>query len=150
MRSIVLTLGVLIALAGGFAAFMITQPKSTTTAKPKGFDASNLPDPPSTNTIGESPIGVGEGVWISSFDKDTGELVSEFRTAKYEPPVNGVVHVEKAEARFYTRDGQMMTVVADHGDVVMPEQAKRSDRVGSMQAGQPTRGTLNDVTLSLY
>ncbi len=158
MRSLVIAIIVLLVLGTGFGIFLFLQPQTPVAAGPKagGSRATGgvngapqaLPHAPSTQPS-ESVIGEASGVWIQSFDKDSGALISEFRAARYDPPQQGQVHVAKPEALFYMKDGQVMKVSADTGDVVMPEQTKRNDRISSIEAQPPTRGVLNNVTIDM-
>ena len=160
MRSIVLTVIVLGVLVGAFALFMYV----TDSPDAKIADGSKqpVPKPPATRPAAthsamappstqksESVVGSGDEVWIQSFDKTTGLLVNEFKAARYDPPKDGVVYVIQPEARFYSTSGEVMVISARDGQVVMPEQTKKSDRMDQIQGDVPSRGTLNDVTLSL-
>lgn len=158
MRSIILTVVVLGVLLGGFVLFMSFQespestgakstPKRPTPATNPATQSAIAP-PPSTQET-ESVLGAGEDVWVQQFDRETGLLTSEFRAARYDPPQDGVVHVTRPEARFYTRDGQVLTIWARDGEVIMPEQTRKSDRMDSIQSAPPSRGTLNDVLIGV-
>ncbi|MBC7784901.1 MAG: hypothetical protein H7144_13770, partial [Burkholderiales bacterium] len=160
MRSLILVLVVLGALVGVFAAFMLMQddaqapaPRAqsgsagSATTRPT---ASGIAPPPSTQTATNSVVGGGEDVWIQQFEKDTARLVSEFRAAKYDPPKEGIVFVVQPESRMYSSNGQVMALSAQDGEVVLPEQARKSDRLDDFSSGPPTRGVLNNVTISLF
>jgi lipopolysaccharide export system protein LptA len=145
----VLVLGLLV---GGFVIFLSLQTETDTRSPTVSSNVSTRPTvstPPVTQPNGESVLGSGEEVWIQQFDRETGDLTSEFRAARYDPPQNGVVHVILPEARFYTRDGQVLTISARSGEVVMPEQTRKTDRLDSIQGAPPSRGTLYDVFLGV-
>ncbi len=162
MRSIILTVTVLAILVGGFALYMSVQsapvskqvvqsdaPKDRTPVKNNLATQGTIAPTPTTQTSNNSGLGTGEDVWIQTYDRETGSLINEFRAARYDPPVDGVVHVIRPEARFYTRSGQVLTISARDGKVVMPEATKKSDRMDAIQGAPPTRGTLNQVTLGI-
>lgn len=152
MRSVIIAIVVLLLLAGGFGLFMLMQPDAPVVQSPRPSTQPGVPGTPprapSTNPS-ESVIGEASGVWIQTFDKESGELVSEFRAARYDPPQDGQVHVAKPEALFYMKDGQVMKVSADTGDVVMPEQTKRTQNMSSIEAQPPSRGVLHNVTIRM-
>lgn len=159
MRSVILTIVVLGALVGAFVGVTLLTDdpvdslpgdtaRSPTTSR-SGSNIKPVPPPPATQGTAESVIGAGENVWIQSYDKVTGRLVNEFRAARYDPPQDGVVHVQQPEARFFANNGQVLSVAARDGQVIMPEQPKRSNRIDDIDGAPPTRGTLYDVTLSL-
>lgn len=146
MRSILITAGVLAVLVTAFVVFLLTQKSSVPVAR-RTPGSTTLPTP-TRNTSGNS-VGASEKGWIQSFDKKTGELASEFRTDHLDPAVENVVHVTNPEARFYGKDGQVLTLSATDGDITMAETAKRQDRLGSMQSQPPSHGILRNVTLGL-
>lgn len=152
MRSVILMVLVLGFLVGGFVIFLSLQTETDTRFSEVSSNVSTrqtVSAPPATQPTGESVLGSGEEVWIQQFDRETGDLTSEFRAARYDPPQNGVVHVVLPEARFYTRDGQVLTISARSGEVVMPEQTRKTDRLDSIQGAPPSRGTLYDVFLGV-
>ncbi len=157
MRSIVLTIIVLVALAGAFAAFLFVteapEPRQIGGATPSSTQPSAtraaMPPPPSTQAA-ESVVGTGQDVWIQYFDRVTGNLVNEFKADRYDPPKDGVVHVINPEGRFYSSTGEVLVISARDGEVIMPEQTRRSDRMDQIQGAPPSRGTLNDVTLMVF
>jgi lipopolysaccharide export system protein LptA len=148
MRSVVLLIVTLVLLAGGLALFLNFQ--SAPPAVRNGPPASTTPPSlASTTQDGEHILGPGENVWIQTYDKDSGALLNEFRAERYEPPKNDVVHVARPEARFYSSNGQVLTLSASYGDVVMPQTNAKPQNLNSLDSGPPTRGTLHDVTLGL-
>lgn len=165
MRSVILMVLVLGLLVGGFVIFLSFQSETETRSRPissqvSSTTASSMPSPttstrptvsplPGTQPSGDSVLGAGEEVWIQQFDRQSGDLTSEFRAARYDPPQNGTVHVILPEARFYTRDGQVLTISARNGEVIMPEQTRKTDRMDSIQGAPPSRGTLYDVVLGI-
>ncbi|MDB5327503.1 MAG: OstA-like protein [Phycisphaerales bacterium] len=146
MRSILIMAAVFAALVVAFVVFLLTQKSSVPVAR-RGPTGTTLPTLTDTNS--NSSFGAGEGGWVQSFDKKTGELASEFRAEHFDPPVDNVVHVTKPEARFYGHDGQILTLHAVDGDITMAETAKRPDRLGQMQSQPPSHGILRTVTLGL-
>lgn len=152
MRSAVIILVVLAALVAGFAAFMFMEPAPPAVRHVETATFSTtLPGPPSATRPMNGPgVGIGQNVWIQSFDKKSGVLVSEFRADRYDPPVDQVVHVVNANARFYQKSGSIMTLDAVTGDMVMPEQAKKSASITAMSTQPPSHGILYDVTIGLY
>ncbi|HEY0008212.1 MAG TPA: hypothetical protein VGB55_05785, partial [Tepidisphaeraceae bacterium] len=97
----------------------------------------------------ESVLGQGKGLWIETYDKNSGELINEFRAARYDPPKNGVVTVVEPEARFYTSEGGVLTVNAKSGEVVMADDGQKT-KIDGLQGQPPARGVLQDVTLRLF
>lgn len=163
MRSVILTIVVLGALVGAFIGVTLltgdpvdSLPKDkpqtrgpTTSTTGGGKPVAIAPPPPTTQGTAQSVIGAGENVWIQSYDKVSGKLVNEFRAARYDPPKDGVVQVQQPEARFFANNGQVLAIAARDGQVIMPEQPKRSNRIDDVDGQPPSRGTLYDVTLSL-
>ncbi|HEX8339322.1 MAG TPA: LptA/OstA family protein, partial [Tepidisphaeraceae bacterium] len=150
MRSIILLVVTLIVLAGAFAVFLTFESDSPAVQSgPTIARTEPAPTTASTQTESDSILGAGDGVWIQTYDKDTGVLLNEFRAKRYEPPQNGTVHVDRPEARFYSGNGQRLTLTADYGDVVMPDSGRKAQRLDSLDSGPPTRGTLHNVTLGL-
>lgn len=148
MRSILITAAVFAVLVAAFSVFLLTQ-KSTVPVVKRALrgTATSLPAP--RDGPGGSTFGGGEGGWVQTFDKKTGELVNEFRADTFEPPVNNRVHVVRPDARFYAKDGQVLTLKAAYGDITMAETSRRGDRLGAMPGQPPSNGTLYDVTIGL-
>ena len=147
MRSILITAGVLVALIAAFLVFLVVQKPSAPLVKRTHRGAASLP---SVKEGGGSQLGGGEGGWVQRFDPKSGELISELRAKHYDPPIDNVVHVIDPEARFYAKDGQVMTLNANTGDITLAPAARKSEGLEGLQSQPPSRGKLYDVTLRLY
>lgn len=152
MRSAVIILVVLAALVAGFAVFMLIEPAPPAVRRvERNVVSTELPPPPSATASTSGPaVGAGQNVWIQQFDKKTGQLVSEFRADRYDPPVDNQVHVVNTTAHFFQKNGSVMAMSAKTGDMVMPEQARKNDRLNDITAQPPSHGVLNEVTIQLY
>ncbi|MGC4031732.1 MAG: hypothetical protein QM754_08360 [Tepidisphaeraceae bacterium] len=146
MRSVLITAAVLAALVAGFVVFLLTQKSSVPVVKKNRGGPASLP---ALRDGGSGGVSGGEGGWVQSFDKKTGELTNEFRADHFDPPVNNRVHVVRPDARFYSKDGSVLTLSASKGDITMAESARKTDKLGSMQGQPPSHGVLYDVKLGL-
>ena len=147
MRSILITAGVLVALISIFVVFLVVQKPSMPQVKrttPRG--GTTLP---TIKEGGSSSLGGGNGAWFQRFDPKTGDRISEIRAKTYDPPIDNVVHVTDPEARFYAKDGQILTLAAKTGDITLTQAARKSEGLDSLQSQPPSRGKLYDVTLEL-
>ncbi|HEX8323826.1 MAG TPA: hypothetical protein VF595_07915 [Tepidisphaeraceae bacterium] len=148
MRSILITLAVLVVLVAAFSIFLLTQKASPRLPTRSAKNPATLPAPTGEELAG-SGVGAGEGGWVQTFDKKTGDLINEFRADHFDPPVNNQIHVVRPDARFYAKDGQVLTLRASYGDITMAQGAPSGNRLGAMQSQPPSHGTLHDVTLGL-
>ncbi|MGN6625117.1 MAG: hypothetical protein ACTHLN_00735, partial [Tepidisphaeraceae bacterium] len=148
MRSVVMLIVVLVVLVGGFAVFMLTQGTTKEYKVQQIASPTTLPRPvPATQ--GDVKLGAGNEVWIQGFNKKTGELTNEFRADRYDPPVGNRVHVIHPDSRFYENNGQVMTVTAEYGDMVMAEGARKPGQIEAISNQPPQNGVLHNVTLGL-
>ena len=148
MRSVIIIAVVLLALIGGFALLMMTQ-GTTKAYKIQAQIAPTPLPPPVSATQGDLKLGTGNEVWIQGFNKKTGELSNEFRADRYDPPVGNKVHVIHPDSRFYENNGEVLTVKADYGDMVMAEGAKKPGQMEMLSTEPPQNGILHNVTLGL-
>ncbi len=160
MRSLGILMLVLVALVGAFMLYILFQdtPGATenrvTRKNPRETETSSTTQrsvaPINTTQPTNSIVGEGDDVWVQQFDPKTERLLSEYRAAHYDPPVDGQVKLTKPEFRLYGKDGSVVQIAANDGLVVMPEDAGRQQRLDGLQTGQPRRGTLNQVTISTF
>ncbi|HTL29761.1 MAG TPA: hypothetical protein VL282_11085 [Tepidisphaeraceae bacterium] len=150
MRSLLIILGTMLLLAGGFFLYFWMQP-ATRIARPENSVAipTSRPVLPDGQPASQPTVGAGEGAWLKHFDDKTLELSYEFRGTHFQPQKNGTVDVEEPEARFYLDKGQLLTILGKRGNVVMENQASpMGTRSGGSQ--MPSRGELHAVVISLY
>ncbi|MGH7213425.1 MAG: hypothetical protein ACREIT_01390 [Tepidisphaeraceae bacterium] len=154
MRSLILTFLTLALLACGLAAYLLLQDGGV--AGEAGGDGASgeLPVAATFPTTGEGIQGIhgGEGMWVKQFDAETGELVSQFRGARFDPRKDGTVFVTHPEAEFFLGDGQVLRIEGRDGVVVLPDTGTGEQTAAGLrtQARTPTRGKLYDVKLTLY
>ena len=136
-------------VGGGLALYTLTQP----TPAPRPL--RTLTNPATARaTTGESIRGVGSGehAWVKRYE--SGELHSQFRGDKYEPQKDGTVHVVRPQAEFFATEGrQRVRIEGITGDIVTQLPPEQNDgRLQSRGADMttPTRGTLQDVSVSVY
>lgn len=149
MRTGIIFISAVIVLGGGLFAYVAMQPAG----KPRPLSAKPLPVTRSTTGSNKGTSGVlgpGDDVWVQTYDRKTGDLASKFRADRYDTPKDGLVNVVKPEAQFFLGGGQLLTVEAETGKVVMPQSKKRANGMDGMQAAPPDRGDLQVVTVSLY
>ena len=163
MRSALLILLTVVVLAGAFVAYTMIQPSHArhgNQARNSAATRALSPDAmPATAPANDSmPVTGGDNVFVESYDKATGLLASRFRASRYDPQPDGTVHVEHPEAEFYMnskqRDAsgqpvrQVLRLRGVKGDIVVPPTAGGTQSMSRAQ--MPTRGKLQDVTVSLF
>src|SRR5687767_1148729 len=156
MRSVLLLLGTLVLLAGGFAAYRYFHSGDA------GGDAKGAGPAPRHAAVpldqSESAYTVrgGKDVWLKQFDESR-RLTNQFRAEEFNPQKEGFVRVTKPEAHFFLKGGQWIRVTGKTGDVVvagLPAAGSGSDTfagaAGGMGGAAPSRGRLQDVRIQLY
>jgi hypothetical protein len=149
MRSFLLIIATVIFLAGGLAMYTLMQPAGSAQSSRRAPLSTTRPRP----EAGPRMRGVGDGTspWVKMFDEN-GELKSQFRALKWDPQSDDTVNVEGREAEFFTSDGrQRIRIEGKDGNVILPPNGERGDvnlQGGAME--MPSRGKLNDVTVSVY
>ncbi|MGH7178028.1 MAG: hypothetical protein ACREJC_11655, partial [Tepidisphaeraceae bacterium] len=144
MRSLLLIIATIIALGGGFLLYIVTQP-ARPPARRSELPVSAPRRPPAPSTTQNLPIEKGENVYVETYDKKTGELVSRFRALEYSPAPEGTVEVLSPEAEFYLSGGEVVRVRGRRGRVVLPPGSSTAARTQP-----PSRGELHDVELELF
>lgn len=163
MRTILLLVGTLALLIGGFALYWVAQSGNSPGAG-GGAGGAGGPKP---MAIRESEstytVGGGKRVWLKQYDAG-GRLTNQFRADEYDPQKEGFVRVAKPEARFFMKGGQWIQIRGRSGDVYvsgLPEKSNgngggggdlfaSAGGAGSGPAGTPSRGRLKDVHISLF
>ncbi|HUB24945.1 MAG TPA: hypothetical protein VL992_05915, partial [Tepidisphaeraceae bacterium] len=149
MRSLAV---ILTTFAGLCAAFFLY----TKIAAPPGHpvDAAADLSPAATaaaiNPVGGA-LGQGQAAWVNLYDKNTGQLYARLRAAQYVPlPQAHAYHLVHPEADLYQRDGQIVHLNADDGDVQMGDQDQQHTLTGGGPMNPPEHGILHDVLVRLY
>src|SRR5687767_6773215 len=116
MRTILLLVGTMALLVGGFALYWFVQ----SGGPGHGADRTGELPGPKPLAIQESEstytVGGGKGVWLKQYDQ-AGRLTNQFRADEYDPQKEGFVRVAKPEARFFMKGGQWIKVTGRTGDV---------------------------------
>jgi hypothetical protein len=149
MRTVLLLLGTILLLAGGFVGYWFFQHPDAAHVPGAGEAARHRPMPIEK---GESATVVhgGKNVWLNQFDESY-HLTSRFRAEDFNPQKEGYIRVTKPEAHFFLRGGQWIRVTGETGDVYvnnLPE--KGDDPFNSANAAAPSRGSLKNVHIQMY
>src|ERR1700733_6885616 len=146
MRSLlVVSLAVLLAVSAFFVYLKIE-------TKHKTIGSEQRVDPP-TPRLSKNPtygkIREGANPWFEVFDEATGALKNRFRALDYRPKSNGQIDVTKPVAEFFMPNHQMMKLLGETGEVVVPESPgqKSTDEITPMS---PSRGQIHTVTIQLF
>src|SRR5687768_743642 len=151
MRTVLLLLGTMVLLLGGFAVYWYMQPA----------DISRSAAPVATTQRAAKPVQDGEttytvrgasNVWLKEFD-ETRRLTNQFRAAEFHPQKEGFVRVSRPEAHFFLKGGQWIRVIGEDGDVVvsgLPEGGENPFAGGAGAQGTPSRGRLRNVRIQFY
>lgn len=146
MRSFLLTLTTVVLLSGAFYAYTrLVEPP------PRPPESSTtVPLPSATAPIAVAgPLGAGAGAWVNLYDRNTGDFYARLRAQVYTPRPDGLCHLTKPEAEFYQRDGQIVHMMADDGDVTLDEQTQRGTISGG-PVNPPSQGTLHNVVMLVF
>lgn len=112
---------------------------------------------PSTRLVDETGgvqgIGAGERPWANQYD-ERGELSYRFRAQQYNPLDSGTVNVMAPTFEFYLTGGRRVRLTGETGQVFLPRRGaagagRGGDVLGGGQASLPTRGTLQNVQITL-
>src|SRR5690348_15906058 len=104
MRTLLLLLGTIVLLAGGFVGYwFIQRPDASHLAGAQ--EAAQHKPMPIENGDSASIVHGSKGVWLKEFDGD-GRLKSRFRADDAIPQKEGYVRVTKPEAHFFLSGGQ--------------------------------------------
>src|SRR3954469_6409217 len=146
MRTVLLILGTVILLAGGFGAYWLMQRPDV--ARAPGADVASKHKPLALQESDQTTYVVrgGERVWMKNVDG--GKLTSQFRAAQFNPQKEGFVRVAEPEAQFFLKGGQWIRVTGATGDVYvsgMPEKGADPFTSANGMSGAPSRGSLRDV-----
>jgi len=146
MRTYVLILATLGLLGGAFAFYCRSQPP---VAGSGGTQVHHAEPPPATRPASEATsLQRGDAPWVKMIDAD-GKVASQYRAREYLPRPDGTVHLISPEADFFVGQHERLHVTGVNGDVVMHSSTSISLSGNSQPSGQPTRGRLNDVTMTL-
>jgi hypothetical protein len=156
MRSTILVIFSAIALAGLFIGYWTIQPATNTTASVDNQPVKVGPAPKRNdpNQLGNG-LRSGENAWLRQHDL-SGVITSEFKGDAYHPRPNGTVDVANPTGIFYLANHQRLEVRGKTGNVVLkevPDPAKSAfgaPGASSPPPSPPTRGRLDDVTVTLF
>jgi hypothetical protein len=149
MRTVLLLLGTIVLLAGGFVGYWFFQ-RPDATHVPGASEAARHKPMPIEKGDSATVVHGGKNVWLSQFDQSY-RLSSRFRAEDFNPQKEGYIRVTKPEAHFFMRGGQWIRVTGETGDVYvnnMPE--KGDDPFSSANAAAPSRGSLKTVHIQMY
>jgi hypothetical protein len=147
MRTYVLILATLAVLGSAFYFYSREQTATVVATGPQ----DHHPEPPPATEPATNPGALrnGESPWVK-FINAQGRVGSQYRAQEYLPRPDGTVHLIAPEADFFVGEHQQLHVTGVNGDVVMHTSSSGLSLSGNSQpSGQPTRGRLNDVHMSL-
>ena len=144
MRTYLLIFATLGLLGSAFFFYWRSQPPALMQKdEVKAVETAPSPSTPSINKIGP-----GDRPWVRMIDS-TGRVSSQYRAQDYSPRPDGTVHLVGVEADFFLGPHQRLHVTGADGDVVMHGSSNAGLGGGSQPSGQPSRGRLNDVIMTL-
>jgi hypothetical protein len=148
MRSLVIILATVLALAGGFGIYLLMQGPAPTDPERKPRTTQRV-ERPGKDSPGGGVIDAS-GVWIWRIDKN-GRRTSRIKAEQYDPISADRVKVTRPVIEFYLSDGQVLRIAGKSGIVHVQSEPGRSGGKVAMGLNQtPHRGQLRDVTLSLF
>jgi hypothetical protein len=105
--------------------------------------------PPATEPVTQAgSLRKGDLPWVKMINAD-GKVASQYRAQEYLPRPDGTVHLISPEADFFVGQHERLHVTGVNGDVVMHSSTSLSLSGNAQPSGQPTRGRLNDVMMTL-
>jgi hypothetical protein len=136
MRSLLIILGAVALLVGGFFAYYAlqsgTRPTEVATATPGARPAATAPvAPPREGEEGAGPAGPGNDVWVQSLDEKM-RVAFQFRASRYDPTKEGPVDVTNPQAEVFTGPDdarQVVRIEGKTGRVVMPSGAAQRTQI---------------------
>lgn len=149
MRTVLLLLGTIVLLAGGFVGYWFLQRPDAARVPGAGEAARHKPMPIEKGETATVVHG-GKNVWLKQFD-ESHRLTSQFRAEDFNPQKEGYIRVTKPESHFFLRGGQWIRVTGETGDVYvnnLPE--KGDDPFASANGAAPSRGNLKNVHIQMY
>ena len=147
MRTYRLIIATLLLLGGAFYFYWHSQPTALTQKAAVTTFAETAPSPTMPKI---DKIGPGDRPWVRMIDS-TGRVSSQYRAEEYSPRPDGTVRLVHVEADFFLGEHQKLHVTGADGNVVMHGSSTNVGLGGggSQPSGQPSRGRLNDVKMTL-
>jgi lipopolysaccharide export system protein LptA len=147
MRTHLLIFATLALLGGAFVFYWRSQPPALTQ---KGAATTFAETAPSPTTPKINNIGPGDRPWVRMIDS-SGKVSSQYRAEEYSPRPDGTVRLVNVEADFFMGEHQRLHVTGVDGSVVMHGSSTNVGLGGggSQPSGQPSRGRLNNVKMTL-
>ena len=126
--------GVAVVLA---AVWMLPSGGQPAEQRPRIVDAGDLPMPqPLRPGEGEGParnldqqgVSLDQGAWVQVAD-DQGRLSQQYSASRIDPERDKRLRMEQPRAVFYPRDGRVITMKSDRGNMRVPDRALESGRL---------------------